>query len=304
MDRLSKLLALYGVRAELYYSGGFCGARQYTGADRKGHMHLLQGGVLELSVAGRSNVRLTEPSLIFIPRPNWHQLSSTPAGEARLQCASLEFAGGVDNPLAAALPDVMVLPLAELPMLSDTVKWLFAEADGDHCGRRATLDRLFELTVIQLLRHLLDHHQLESGMMAGLADARLSRSLVKIHETPQHPWSISELASESNMSRASYAARFKAVIGQTPADYLLSWRISLAQKLLREGTAMALVSDQVGYESPSALARAFRRKTGFNPRDWVKSIDAADAHPVRSSATHINRMDDKKAQPPARSGTT
>lgn len=274
MDRLSQLLTLYGVRAELHYSGGLCGARQYTGADHRGHIHLLQGGVLELSITGRSDVLLTEPSLIFVPRPNWHQLSSTPVGEARLQCASLEFAGGVDNPLATALPDVMVLPLAELPMLSDTVKWLFAEADGDHCGRRATLDRLFELTVIQLLRYLLDHHQLESGMMAGLADTRLSRSLVKIHEAPERPWSISEMAGESNMSRASYAAHFKAVVGQTPADYLLSWRISLAQKLLREGGSMALISDQVGYESPSALARAFRRKTGLNPRDWVKSLDA------------------------------
>lgn len=274
MDRLSKLLTLYGVRAELYYSGGLCGVSQYPGVDRRGHIHLLQGGVLELSIAGRSDERLTEPSLIFIPRPLWHQLSSTQAGAAVLQCASLEFAGGVDNPLAAALPDVMVLPLAELPMLSDTVKWLFAEADADRGGRRAMLDRLFELTVIQLLRHLLDHHQLESGMMAGLADARLSRSLVKIHEAPQHPWSISELACESNMSRASYAAHFKLVIGQTPADYLLSWRISLAQKLLREGGSMALISDQVGYESPSALARAFRRKTGLNPRDWMKSLNA------------------------------
>ncbi|MCY1460446.1 RCS-specific HTH-type transcriptional activator RclR [compost metagenome] len=82
------------------------------------------------------------------------------------------------------------------------------------------------------------------------------------------------------MSRAAYAAHFRAVIGQTPADYLLSWRISLAQKRLREGRPITLIADEVGYESPSALARAFRRKTGCSPRDWMKSLAGEGAQSV------------------------
>ncbi len=257
----------------MYYSGGLCGVKQYSGADRRGHIHLLQNGALGLQVGDRPETRLCEPALIFLPRPNWHQLSSNSEDGARLQCATLDFAGGERNPIAASLPDAMVLTLAQMPMLSDTVKWLFIEADSNHCGRKATLDRLFELTVIQLLRYLLDHHQLESGMMAGLADARISRSLVKIHEFPNHPWSISELANESRMSRASYAAYFKELVGQTPADYILSWRINLAQKLLKEGASIGMIADHVGYESPSALARAFRRKVGFNPSEWLKRTE-------------------------------
>jgi AraC-like DNA-binding protein len=161
-------------------------------------------------------------------------------------------------------------------MLADTLKWMFAEAAGGHCGREAALDRLFELLIILLFRHLLDHHQLRTGMMAGLADSRLARSLVQIHNAPHRAWSIAELASESNMSRAAYAVHFRAVIGQTPADYLLSWRISLAQKRLREGRSITLIAAEVGYESPSALARAFRRKTGYSPRDWMKVLAGED----------------------------
>jgi AraC-like DNA-binding protein len=272
MDRLSTLLSLFGVRANLFYSGALCGISVFEGADRRGHIHLLEKGELGLAMPGKPVQRLTQPSLIFIPRPTRHQLISSEEDGAQLQCASLEFAGGVNNPLAASLPDVVVLPLAELPMLADATGWLFVEAAQDHCGRHAALDRLFELIVILLLRHLLDHHDLKSGMMAGLADPRLARSLVKIHEDPRQPWSIAQMADESNMSRASYAAHFKEVVGQTPAEYLLSWRISLTQKLLREGRPIAVISDQVGYESPSALARAFRRKTGSNPRDWLKSV--------------------------------
>jgi AraC-like DNA-binding protein len=72
------------------------------------------------------------------------------------------------------------------------------------------------------------------------------------------------------MSRASFAAKFHKVVGITPADYLASWRVSLAQKLLREGRPIALIADGVGYESPSALARTFRRKTGSSPREWLQ----------------------------------
>ncbi|WP_341963939.1 AraC family transcriptional regulator [Pseudomonas sp. RC10] len=271
MDRLSTLLTLFGVRANLFYSGELCGVSVFDGADQRGHIHLLQAGAIRLALPGRPDQVFSEPTLIFVPRPSKHQLVSGEAGGAVLQCASLEFAGGVNNPLAASLPDLIVLPLAQLPMLADLIKWLFNEAAADHCGRHAALDRLFELVVIQLLRYLLDHQALKSGMMAGLADARLAKSLVKVHDQPHHPWSISELAAESNMSRASYAAHFKEVVGQTPAEYVLSWRISLAQKLLREGRPIALIADQVGYESPSALARAFRRRTGLNPRDWTKA---------------------------------
>jgi AraC-like DNA-binding protein len=187
----------------------------------------------------------------------------------------MEFDGGASNPLSASLPDLLVLPLDELPLLADTLRWLFGEAAAGHCGREAVLDRLFELLIILLLRHLLDHQALNTGMMAGLADLRLARSLVQMHNAPHRAWSVAELASESNMSRAAYAAHFRSVIGQTPADYLLSWRISVAQKRLREGRPITLIADEVGYESPSALARAFRRKTGHSPRDWMRSQEGS-----------------------------
>ncbi|MCO8309446.1 AraC family transcriptional regulator [Pseudomonas mandelii] len=272
MDRLSTLLSQFGVRAHLFHSGKLCDVASYDGADQRGHIHLLQAGHVTLRRPDDSDLLLTRPSLIFLPRPSRHQLIPSEPEGARLLCASMEFDGGVGNPLSASLPEFLVLSLDELPLLADTLRWLFGEAASGHCGREAMLDRLFELLIILLLRHLLDHQALSTGMMAGLADSRLARSLVQMHNAPHHAWSVAELASESNMSRAAYAAHFRSVIGQTPADYLLSWRISLAQKRLREGRPITLIADEVGYESPSALARAFRRKTGSSPRDWMKSL--------------------------------
>ncbi|MDB5998013.1 MAG: hypothetical protein JWP42_5149 [Pseudomonas sp.] len=266
MDRLSTLLSHFGVSAGTFHSGTFCGTTAFDGAQTCGHLHLLRGGELNLKLGDERDLLLNRPTLIFFPRPYRHRLFA--ATDTQLVCASLTFDGGAGNALAAALPDYLVLDLDEVPTLTGTLDWLFNEAFDGICGREAMMDRLFEVLVIQLLRHILTHREQRPGMMAGLADPRLAKALSLMHDTPAKAWTVAELSVAANMSRASFAEHFRQVVGQTPVDYLVSWRISLAQKRLREGKSIALIADEVGYESPSALARAFRRKTGVSPREW------------------------------------
>ncbi|CAI8718366.1 RCS-specific HTH-type transcriptional activator RclR [Pseudomonas sp. IT-P74] len=271
MDRLSTLLTHFGVNAGTFHSGTFCGTSAFDGQQASGHLHLLQAGELLLKMGDQPDLQLTEPTLIFFPRPYRHRLFASEASGTQLVCATLDFDGGAGNALAAALPDYLVLKLDEIPTLAGTLEWLFNEAFDGTCGREAVMDRLFELLVILLLRHILSTTGQQPGMMAGLADARLARPLSLMHQTPAKAWSVAELSVAANMSRASFAEHFRRVVGQTPVDYLVSWRISLAQKRLREGRPIALIAEEVGYESPSALARAFRRKTGLSPREWKGS---------------------------------
>ncbi|WP_150634520.1 AraC family transcriptional regulator [Pseudomonas fluorescens] len=270
MDRLSVLLSQFGVSAGTFHSGSFCGITAFDGNQACGHVHLLQAGALNVRLADDREVHVDVPTLMFFPRPYRHRLSAHEEFSTQLVCASLSFDGGASNALASALPDYMFLRLDETPSMAVTLDWMFTEAFGAACGREAVMDRLFELLVILLLRKILADRSQRPGMMAGLADPRLSRPLNLMHEQPNHAWSVASLSAAANMSRASFAEHFRRVVGQTPADYLLSWRISLAQKRLREGKSIALVADEVGYESPSALARAFRRKTGTSPREWAQ----------------------------------
>ncbi|MFS2161399.1 cupin domain-containing protein [Pseudomonas sp. Pseusp122] len=271
MDRLSTLLNHFGVSAGTFHSGEFCNAAAFDADGRHGHLHVLRSGVLGLRLADNRELTLSEPTLIFFPRAYAHRLTPAPGESAQIVCASLDFAAGSGNPIAAALPDYLLLPLSSSALLGPTLEWLFAEAFGDMCGREAVMDRLFELLVIQLLRYLLNEERLGSGMLAGLADLRLAKALNLMHAMPQQAWTVGELAEAAGMSRASFAAHFHEVVGQPPAEYLLSWRVSLAQKRLREGRPIALIADEVGYESPSALARAFRRRTGSSPRQWLQT---------------------------------
>lgn len=121
MDRLSTLLSQFGVRANLFYSGKLCGLSSYDGAQGRGYLHLLQAGSVTLRGPDRKDLLLTRPSLIFMPRPSRHQLFAGESEGAQLLCATMEFEGGVDNPVSASLPDCLVLSLDELPMLADTL---------------------------------------------------------------------------------------------------------------------------------------------------------------------------------------
>ncbi|HEX5793170.1 MAG TPA: cupin domain-containing protein, partial [Rheinheimera sp.] len=167
MDRLSTLLAQFGMHASTFHSGAFSGSSEFAAPQRGGTLHLLGSGRLSLQ-AGQCDVLLTEPSLIFMPRPTQHTLLAHPADKTQLVSAYLGFDGGQDNPLTTALPDCLIMPVRQLPTLHSGLAWLFAESAEQNCGRNAVLNRLIELIMIQLLRHVMNNHIVSSGMMAGL----------------------------------------------------------------------------------------------------------------------------------------
>lgn len=107
--------------------------------------------------------------------------------------------------------------------------------------------------------------------LAGLADPRLAKALTAMFDDPTHPWGLSEMAGRAGMSRARFAVHFREVTGDTPADFLASWRITLAQDLLRSGRPLKHVAQEVGYGSASALTRAFVRKIGQPPSRWMRN---------------------------------
>jgi transcriptional regulator GlxA family with amidase domain len=185
-------------------------------------------------------------------------------------CASIEFGAGLRNPLARALPDVVLIRLRDLPSLAMTLQLLFTEAGEQHCGRQAVLDRLIEVVVVQVLRDLMDEQRLQVGLLAGLADPRLAKAINAMHAEPARTWSLEALAAAAGMSRARFAAKFREVVGMTPGGYLGEWRLGVAQSLLRKGKSVQLVADVVGYGSASALSRAFRAQVGQTPTEWLR----------------------------------
>ncbi|MEJ6001070.1 AraC family transcriptional regulator [Paucibacter soli] len=277
VDRLSALLERFRVRAHLFHTGPLCGVTHFDAQAGRGFLHVLRRGEMVLTHPLRSGAprktRLSEPTLLFYPRPLEHQFHNAPSEGADFVCATVDFEGGDRHPLVAALPPVLMLPLRELQGLEQTLALLFAETERVRCGHRLLADRLFEVLLLQLLRWLLDHPEqagINPGLMQGLAHPKLARALTAMHENPGAAWALAAMAEAAAMSRSAFAAEFKRQLGTTPADYLLQLRVSLAQPMLLAGMSVKQVSERLGYASAASFARAFLQIAGAPPKAWLQ----------------------------------
>lgn len=272
-DRLEALLDRFSVRAQVFHSGTLCGVNDLAPDADTGQLHLIKQGAVIVSHAGVADLRITVPSVLLYPRPLAHRFVMDATAGADLACANLRFEGGSANPIAATLPAFICLPLDQLSGSSDVLELIFEEAFLERCGRKALLDRLFEVVLIQMLRHLMDSGQTQIGMLAGLAHPRLRLAIIAMHERPAEEWSLVTLASTAGMSRSVFANAFREIVGCPPGTYLQRWRVSLAQQALRQGRPLKLIADEVGYGSESALSRSFKASCGLSPREWKQTQD-------------------------------
>ena len=123
-------------------------------------------------------------------------------------------------------------------------------------------------------RHAIEQRLVDGGLLAGLSDARLVKTLNRLHARPEGRWTLHAMASAAGMSRARFAAHFTQVVGTSPGEYLTSWRLGLARSLMRKGLSVKEVADRVGYGSASAFGRAFAQRTGATPRAWRARAEA------------------------------
>ncbi|WP_286261729.1 AraC family transcriptional regulator [Thalassotalea atypica] len=273
MDQLSQIISKFSIQAGVFYTGKLCGLSSFEQNAIEGHIHVLKSGRLKVTGLSIGDRVLTEPSIIFIPRPQSHRLMAGADDDAELVCATLQYGIGNINPVTQALPDVLVLPLARAPQLLQNLNWVLSESTSAKQGHQAIMDRLMEVFIVSMLRHLIEQNKMQKGLLAGMAHGQLSKVLQAIQEEPGHSWTLDEMADIALMSRAKFAALFKNVIDKTPNDYLTDWRVSVAQKLLLDGKPVSLVAQSVGYDSPSTLSRAFQKKCQLSPKAWLKRMN-------------------------------
>ena len=150
------------------------------------------------------------------------------------------------------------------------------EALADRPGRSLVLDRLLEVLLIEALRYRSDTIPgSDRGLLAGLADPKIGKSLRIMHEDAKRPWTVATLASAIGMSRSAFAARFTHIIGMPPIDYLANWRITLAKEALASSKMpMTEIAEIAGYQSVSAFSTGFKRATGFSPKFYAQSLES------------------------------
>lgn len=202
-----------------------------------------------------------EPTMaVFAPRAEARCCN----GEPLLVSAHATW-GGDANPLLSALPAKICFETSGDEEMTLLLRLFKAEVERRRCGARPILSRLGEVLVIRLLRREISKGATTPGLVAGLADPRLARAIVAMHEEPGRSWRNEDLAEEAGLSLSRFAESFLKTVGETPQSYLRRWRMTLARQDIERGERVQTVARRYGYASPEALSRAFSRQFDVNP---------------------------------------
>lgn len=271
MDKLSLILNRLSVNAGVFFTGEMCGLAQFDGTEqREGHIHLLESGRIDVIDNKGQVITLDKPSLIFFPKPSIHRLRAKESDNANLVCASIKYGSDTSNPLTNALPSMVTLSFEDDHYVAASVKGLFDEAFHQRDGKQLVIDRLTEIIIVHLLRKVMSQGTGYKGVLAGLSHNQLAKVLIELHRSPGEAWTLESMSQLAFMSRSKFAEEFREVVGQSPGDYLIDWRVSVAQSELKKGKPVSVVANEVGYENSSALSKAFKKKTGLSPSAWLK----------------------------------
>jgi AraC-like DNA-binding protein len=174
--------------------------------------------------------------------------------------------------LLQQLPEVLHLDAeaARLaPQLQTALTFISQESGGRRPGYEAVASRLMDLLFIQILRAAMLQRIAPIGALAGIADPEISLCLAVMHSMPARKWTVADLAMEAQLSRTLFAERFRQTLGVTPMQYLSDWRLQLAEHaLLNTRSSVEAIRTELGFHSQFAFARAFKRRTGYSPRQY------------------------------------
>lgn len=270
---------------------------------------LTEGACNSRLIADGATLQLAAGDLVMLPREDAHLLGSNlrlaptqahtlvqpgvNGGMLRIQhggggartrfvCGFLSCDHQLCGPMLESLPRMLKVPLGDGPAFHWLTGLMHAgtvETSAPRPGGETVLAKLAELLFVEAIRRYVELMPEEkTGWLAGLRDRFVGRALAKLHERPNHDWTVDELAASVGLSRSALAQRFADLIGQAPIQYLTRWRLTIAaQRLRNDNASLARIAEDGGYDSEQAFNRAFKRTFGTTPAAWRREARAAAA---------------------------
>jgi AraC-like DNA-binding protein len=189
--------------------------------------------------------------------------------------------------LLGALPPLILVQSASDS--AEAIQWalrrLASELEEIKPGSELAGSSLVQLLVIEALRTYLSSGGTPGvGWLAAMADPRIAEALREIHRNPARSWTVRDLALTAGMSRSGFAQQFRILVGTSPHDYLLQWRMRLAAKQLRTtGEPVSAIGFSVGYGTESGFSSAFKRVVGIAPAIYRHNALSTDLAPTQNN---------------------
>ncbi|HEF4761495.1 TPA: AraC family transcriptional regulator [Pseudomonas putida] len=296
MDILSEFFERTHLQGRLFFAGPMDGTLVLDKPPGMAFIHVISRGGIDMVQPGLPKISITEPSVLFCPSSCRYQLRSSSAEGAELICASFRFGRNSLQPFPLGLKETLVFPFRQLDNLVPLLGTLIDEFQDQAPGRTKALNLLLEYLFVRLVRRSVIEGKIASGLLYALQDGRLATVFNRIHQEPEALWTVEKMAHLANMSRSKFSACFTRIMEDSPMGYVTTWRMKLAQDLLREGLQIKVIAASVGYSSQASFSRTFLNVVGCPPAEWLKRDASGEEAPPITARVQRDLPNDSTTQ--------
>lgn len=275
MGVLSEFFERTNLKGRLFFAGTVEGTLVLEKPTGVVFVHLIERGRLDLVYPEQRCIEISQPSVVLSPSSCRYQLRAHESKGADLICACFQFGRSGEHRIPLGLTKTLIFPYRDLEQIGSVIAALAHEFHTPAPGRSKALNLLLEYTFVLLVRRAVSCGLIARGLLYALQHDLLGPALICIHQEPQLDWSVERLADVAKVSRTKFAELFSEVMGMPPMTYVTTWRMQVAQDLLREGKPIKVIADAVGFASQALFTRTFTEQVGQSPGEWLRTSGEA-----------------------------
>jgi AraC family transcriptional regulator len=161
------------------------------------------------------------------------------------------------------------VPQRHDPDLVQSGMQLLQALRSDSSGSGVIYESLARVFVAQLIDRYGQTRDAAAPLGRGLGPLQYKRVVDHVAANFAKPLPIEDLAGVAGISPAHFARLFKEVVGDTPHQFVMDYRVERAKVLLADRTRpLADIAIGCGFSDQSHFNRVFKRLTGKTPREW------------------------------------
>ncbi len=300
MDALGDILRVIRLQGSVYFNACFCSSWGLSmERSNQSMFHIIVKGDAWLQMESLEEpMHLQAGDIVFFPKGAAHTIAEQKNAdcmsgkqvveaysrgetlfdgdqeEFNIVCGYVKYTHYITHPFIENLPQLIHINTemrTKFVWLDAVIQQIVIESRENCPGSLALIDKFTEILFMQIIRVYAEEMNTQQSYLSALMDKRLSHALALIHSESEKDWTIEQLALEVGMSRSSLYSQFNDTIGVPPMKYLYEWRMLEAkQKIENSNKAIALIAEEVGYQSDSAFQKAFKRFFNFTPASLRK----------------------------------
>lgn len=251
-----------------------------------GTWHALREGDAVVLPRGDAHVIAASPDVGDRSLPPWpcrpvdhlslDRAFSAATGGTVIFYSAMRFNFDTFHPVLRMMPELLHVDdlMRDEQSIAVVLDALGSELVDERIGSAGIASRLADVIAAQVIRTWAERASADTfGWLAALRDPQIGQVLAAVHAAPGKAWSVTTLARLAGISRSGFAAKFAAMMQETPAQYVARLRMHQALTLLREeGARVSDVAQQLGFESDATFSRAFKRVTGRTPSEARRGL--------------------------------